>query len=56
MDPLNTIITEIVPEYYITQVYQQLETCNLEECDFFQIKAYSFKSNQKHMKIILYFK
>jgi len=43
MDPLNTIITAIVPEYYITQVYQQLETCNLEECDFFQIKAYQYK-------------
>lgn len=43
MDPLNTIITEIIPEYYLTQVYQQLETCNLEECDFFQIKAYRYK-------------
>ena len=42
MDPLNTIITEIVPEYYLTQVYQQLETCDLEECDFFQIKAYRY--------------
>jgi len=49
MDPLNTIITEIVPEYYLTQVYQQLETCNLEECDFFQIKAYRYK-NYKEFK------
>lgn len=48
MDPLDTIITDIVPEYYITQVYQQLETCNLDECDFFQIKAYQYSGYNEY--------
>ncbi len=48
MDPLNTIITDIIPKYYLTQVYQQLETCNLEECDFFQIKAYRYENYDEY--------
>lgn len=42
MDPNDTIINSIIPEYYIPQIYQQLETCNLNECDFFQIKAIEY--------------
>lgn len=44
MDPESRIVTDIVPEYYITQVYQQLETCKLKQCDFLQIRAQEYET------------
>ena len=48
MDISDNDIKNIVPEYYLTQIYQQLETCNLDICDFFQIKAYRYKSYREY--------
>ena len=36
--PPKRKFTKTVPEHYKMQVYGQLECCNLEECDFLQVK------------------
>ena len=36
----------IVPDYYWVQVQQQLECCDLEECDFWQCKLEEYASRQ----------
>jgi putative phage-type endonuclease len=38
------LIGEICPEYYWVQVQIQLETCELEECDFWQTKIVEYES------------
>ena len=35
--PIRKFTTE-VPEHYWIQMQGQLETCDLEECDFLQVK------------------
>ena len=54
MDPDDKIISNIVPKYYIPQVYQQLETCGLDKCDFFQIKAYQYGSFDEYKSDIIH--
>ena len=36
--PPKRKFTKTVPEHYKMQIYGQLECCNLEECDFLQVK------------------
>lgn len=63
---LNAKILDIVPKYYYPQIQQQMETCDLDETDFWQIKVieydnfnefkndtsdkYSFKSKDNKFK------
>ncbi len=35
---VNASLMDIIPEYYYYQVQQQMEVCELEHCDFFQLK------------------
>ena len=44
----NATIKEIVPIYYYYQVQQQLNVCNLDECDFFQIKVVEYNDTSKY--------
>ena len=38
----------IIPIYYYYQVQQQMETCELDETDFFQIKLIEYKDTKKY--------
>jgi putative phage-type endonuclease len=38
---------EIVPIYYYPQLQQQLETCDLDECDFWQIKPVEYNTRDE---------
>ena len=40
---------EICPIYYWCQVQQQLECCNLPECDFVQVKIEEYHSRQEYL-------
>ena len=40
---------EICPIYYWCQVQQQLECCNLPECDFVQVKIEEYNSRQEYL-------
>ena len=42
--PPKRVFTNDVPEHYWMQIQGQLETCNLEECDFFQVKILEYKT------------
>lgn len=50
MNPNENKIEKIIPNYYITQVIQQLETCNLNECDFWQIKVNQYSTWEEYVK------
>lgn len=39
----------ICPYYYYCQVQQQLECCDLEECDFWQCKIVEYKSRDEYL-------
>lgn len=38
---------EVVPIYYYPQIQQQLETCDLNECDFWQVKPFEYNSRSE---------
>jgi putative phage-type endonuclease len=40
-------IEETCPIYYLCQVLLQLEVCELDECDFWQVKLYEYKDRQE---------
>jgi len=40
--------TEEVPEHYWMQMQGQLETCDLEECDFLQVKLEEYSSEEEY--------
>lgn len=46
MDPTAELL-EIVPIYYYPQVQQQLEVCDLEECDFWQVKPTEYNNRKE---------
>ena len=41
--------TKEVPEHYWMQIQGQLETCNLEECDFLQVKLEEYNTEQEYI-------
>jgi len=46
--PPKRKFTKTVPEHYKMQVYGQLECCNLEECDFLQVKLEEYENYEKY--------
>ena len=38
MNP-NADMFDVIPEYYYAQIQQQMETCDLDFTDFYQIKV-----------------
>jgi hypothetical protein len=38
------------PDYYLQQVLQQLEVCDLDECDFWQCKIVEYSSREEYLK------
>ena len=46
--PPRREFTEEVPEHYWMQMQGQLETCNLEECDFFQVKLEEYSTRDDY--------
>lgn len=43
MDP-NADLFDVIPIYYYCQVQQQMEVCDLEYCDFFQLKINEYQN------------
>ena len=41
--------TKEVPEHYWMQIQGQLETCDLEECDFLQVKLEEYNTEQEYI-------
>lgn len=41
--------TKEVPEHYWMQMQGQLETCDLEECDFLQVKIIEYENEQEYL-------
>jgi putative phage-type endonuclease len=46
--PPRRVFTAEVPEHYMMQMQGQLETCDLEECDFFQVKLEEYQDRDKY--------
>ncbi len=46
--PPKRKFTKTVPEHYKMQVLGQLECCNLEECDFLQVKLEEYENYEKY--------
>lgn len=47
--PPKRKFTKSVPEHYKYQILGQLECCDLEECDFFQVKISEYESYDQYM-------
>ena len=47
--PPKRKFTKEVPEHYWMQIQGQLETCNLEECDFLQVKLEEYNTEQEYI-------
>ena len=41
--------TKEVPDHYWMQIQGQLETCDLEECDFLQVKLEEYNTEQEYI-------
>ena len=48
--PPKRKFTKTVPGHYLMQVLGQLEVCNLDECDFFQVKIEEYESYEEYQK------
>jgi len=48
--PPKRKFTKTVPHHYWMQVQGQLEVCNLDECDFFQVKLEEYDSFEEYCK------
>ena len=48
--PPKRKFTKTVPEHYKMQVLGQLEVCNLDECDFFQVKIEEYNDYEEYSK------
>jgi len=48
--PPKRKFTKTVPEHYYMQVQGQLEVCDLDECDFFQVKLEEYESKDEYLK------
>ena len=48
--PPKRKFTKTVPGHYLMQVLGQLEVCNLDECDFFQVKIEDYESYEEYQK------
>lgn len=48
--PPKREFTKDVPEHYWMQMQGQLETCNLEECDFLQVKIIEYKDINEYIE------
>ena len=46
--PPKRKFTDEVPLHYWMQMQGQLETCDLEECDFLQVKILEYSSEQEY--------
>jgi putative phage-type endonuclease len=46
--PPKRQFTAEVPEHYWMQIQGQLETCDLEECDFFQVKLEEYRDSEEY--------
>jgi len=46
--PPRRVFTAEVPEHYMMQMQGQLETCDLEECDFFQVKLEEYRDRDTY--------
>ena len=50
--PPKRKFTKTVPPHYLQQVLGQLEVCDLDECDFFQVKIEDYESYENYKKDI----
>ena len=50
--PPKRKFTKTVPEHYWMQIQGQLEVCDLDECDFFQVKLEEYESFEEYCKDI----
>jgi putative phage-type endonuclease len=50
--PPKRKFTKSVPPHYLMQVHGQLEVCDLDECDFFQVKFEEYENNDEYKKDI----
>tara|TARA_B100000214_G_scaffold375038_1_gene359755 strand:- start:2288 stop:3436 length:1149 start_codon:yes stop_codon:yes gene_type:complete len=50
--PPKRKFTKTVPPHYLMQVQGQLEVCDLDECDFFQVKIEDYDSYEDYQKDI----
>ena len=50
--PPKRKFTKTVPSHYLMQVQGQLEVCDLNECDFFQVKIEEYESYEDYCKDI----
>ena len=50
--PPKRKFTKTVPGHYLMQVQGQLEVCDLDECDFFQVKIEEYESYEEYCKDI----
>ena len=48
--PPKRKFTKTVPLHYLMQVQGQLEVCDLDECDFFQVKIEEYDSFDEYCK------
>jgi len=48
--PPKRKFTKTVPGHYLMQVLGQLEVCNLDECDFFQVKIEEYETFEEYQK------
>jgi len=48
--PPKRKFTKTVPPHYLMQVQGQLEVCDLDECDFFQVKIEEYESYEEYCK------
>jgi putative phage-type endonuclease len=51
--PPKRVFTAEVPFHYWMQMQGQLETCNLEECDFFQVKLEEYLTRDDYQNDVL---
>lgn len=50
--PPKRKFTKTVPPHYLMQVQGQLEVCDLDECDFFQVKIEEYENYEEYTKDI----
>ena len=46
--PKRVIDPEVVPKHYFYQMQGQLEVCNLDECEFLQVKIHEYNSTDAY--------
>jgi putative phage-type endonuclease len=48
--PPKRKFTKTVPPHYLMQCLGQLEVCDLDECDFFQVKIEEYENEEEYLK------